>query len=136
MKRRPSPLRQPLAWWRWYTGATSSGSRARWDVAFALDRLLPRVCWADLVSWALDVDRPADERLSLREHTRGGTGRGDSSCEAEAWRTGSCYCGKVRQTATDPYCRGRRVRPRATPRPTPRDLSTGGPGAPGAADRT
>ena len=56
--------------------------RLRWHVAPLLDRL-PNFCWADLVMWANGNGEPLP-RWSIR------------SCQEDADRKGSCWCGKVR----------------------------------------
>lgn len=56
-------------------------SRARWKVAWLLDRL-PGMCWANLVSWVLYDERLRDTRQ-------------DWMCRQGVARCGTCYCGKV-----------------------------------------
>jgi hypothetical protein len=80
-----------------------TGEGLRWRIAWTMDRI-PRQCWADLVSWVQDSDHDAygDEwwaRLPWRPRAR--TGRTPGSCEADAARCGTCYCGKVRTAEAD-----------------------------------
>jgi hypothetical protein len=65
------------------------GSRLRWRIAYAMDRLKGQ-CGADLVSWALgwNVDQ-AKGRLPWRPI--------GEMCRRDAAECGTCYCGKIGQ---------------------------------------
>lgn len=85
---------------------SESGSAWRWRLATLLNRS-PRLCWPDLVTYALHwfpKDRP------LRDAFEKGTSR----CRADADRDGSCYCGKFSTEPGDVNLCGVGFRPDGT----------------------
>lgn len=75
------------------TQATSARGRLlerlRWRLVWQLCRL-PRTCSANLITWAAWGDR--------RQVTKG-RWKQDNLCRDDAWRNGSCYCGKLKAGA-------------------------------------
>jgi hypothetical protein len=62
-----------------------SDRKWHWKAAYALDRS-PRLCWANLVTWALGWTRLRDTRV-------------DSVCHRDAANNGRCYCGELEGSA-------------------------------------
>lgn len=65
----------------------SARERIRWRIAHLLNRL-PGQCWADLVSWVVDMG-------SIRRVSPWSP-RG-YSCRQDFEQNGCCYCGKLRR---------------------------------------
>jgi hypothetical protein len=72
--------------------------RARWALACVLD-WSERVCWPDLVSWAMATRK--EQRKPRTRHPLWGTlTLGTGTCQRDALASGDCYCGKfTRQPA-------------------------------------
>jgi hypothetical protein len=90
--------------WRYWTSDNGSGPRWRWVIARNMDRLTGQ-CWADLVTWVLAWN-PTEERLR-------DAWKPQRACQGDAARTGSCYCGKVRDA--DGLARWYAEHPQVTP---------------------
>jgi len=82
--------------------------KLRWRIADLLNRL-PRVCWADLVDWALQSKPPTEQQRLIRTSRDGETYgilrmTGSRVCRRDAARTGTCYCGKFCTAAAQIQC--------------------------------
>jgi hypothetical protein len=69
--------------------------RARWAIAYRLNRWLPRQCWADWVFWAMRTPRDdPDWRSDVPYQPI------TAACRKDAESAGRCYCGTLGSDGT------------------------------------